>query len=154
MEQLLFDWVIEERHHRRRVTCKSIKRVAGKLFRDLYPAGDFRASSGWCNKFMTRFNLRTRLKTHQSQKTPEDLIPKLIDFQLYLRAYYRDHPSMELSDIIGLSKAGLFFNGNLLLRASFPLIFIICQLQPKLELIVSGGLTPFLCGQEQPFLAD
>ena len=27
------------------------------------------------------------------------------------------------------------------------LIFIICQLQPKLELIVNGGLTPFLAGQ-------
>ena len=62
MEQRLFDWVIEERHHRRRVTRKSIKRVASELVRELDPAVDFRASSGWCNNFMTRFNLSTRVR--------------------------------------------------------------------------------------------
>ena len=112
MEQRLFDWVIEERHHRRRVTRKSIKRVASELVRELDPAVDFRASSGWCNNFMTRFNLSTRLKTHQSQKTPEDLMPKLIDFLLYLRAYYHDHPSMELSDIIAMDETAVWFDST------------------------------------------
>lgn len=111
VEQLVFDWIVQERHHRRRVTRETIKKTATDLFREVQPAVQFRASSGWCNNFMKRFNLATRLKTHQSQKTPEELVPKLIDFLLYLKSYFRDHPS-DLANIVAMDETAVWFDST------------------------------------------
>ena len=45
----------------------------------------FKASRGWVEKFLIRHNLTNRKRTTASQKTPAQLIPKLVDFVIKIR---------------------------------------------------------------------
>ena len=45
----------------------------------------FKASRGWVEKFLIRHNLTNRKRTTVSQKTPAQLIPKLVDFVIKIR---------------------------------------------------------------------
>ena len=46
---------------------------------------EFHASNGWVQKFMNRHGLSVRRKTTQSQKDPECLLDKLVNFVLQVR---------------------------------------------------------------------
>ena len=46
---------------------------------------DFCPSEGWLEKFMSRNGLSLRRRTTQAQKTPEQIIDKLISYILYVR---------------------------------------------------------------------
>ena len=65
------------------MTRKQIKEKAIQLHDDMRKTESFEGSSGWCNRFMKRFRLTTRMKTHQSQKSQPNLIPKVIEFLRY-----------------------------------------------------------------------
>ena len=46
---------------------------------------DFRATQGWLEKFMPRNGLCLRHRTTQAQKTPEQIIDKMISYISYVR---------------------------------------------------------------------
>lgn len=85
MEEELFDWVIDLRGRNVRVSRRMIIEKAKDLIAATDPLADFKASKGWLQLFMRRKNLSLRKKTTVCQKTPEDLIPKLISYITHLK---------------------------------------------------------------------
>ena len=81
---------MERRNAFKCVTQKDIKMKAKNLFEEIASSSgkSFSASNGWCYNFMKRYNLSTRQKTHQSQRLPEVLCPKVVSFFNYLRMYF------------------------------------------------------------------
>ena len=110
LESAVFAWVVGERQQRHRVTRKSIRAKAKALHAEFSLEEPFEASSGWCKNFFTRFQLATRVKTHQSAKLPADLIPKLTDFLLYLRSYFADHPTMQAGSVYAMDETAVWFD--------------------------------------------
>ena len=69
----------------------------------------FNASRGWCEGFLKRYGLSLRRKTHQSQKLPSDLVPKLISFFAFLRKYFETY-SIPAKDIIAADETSVQFD--------------------------------------------
>ena len=99
IEEGLFQWIIERRDEKKQVSRKSIQEKARKMFEASGSEKAFVASNGWCQNFMKRFNLSTRQKTNQSQRLPDELIPKVVSFFMYLRKYYANNevPSSQVT---------------------------------------------------------
>ena len=55
-------------------------------------ANTFRASAGWCMRFMTRHGLSLRQRTKIAQKLPNKLEDKILAFQKYIIQKRRDIP--------------------------------------------------------------
>ena len=104
LEKRLFERIVLMRQCRRRVTRKSIKKQAKKMHEEANGEKPFEGSSGWCQNFLKRFRLATRIKTHQSQRTPLALVPKLLSFLSYMRSYFHDHPERELRSIYSMDE--------------------------------------------------
>ena len=87
MEIILYDWIINRRSRNLRVTVKSICEEAVGIFNRLEPdnMGKFQGSRGWFKRFKVRHGLTIRKKTTQTQRTPSDLVPKVVRFLLYVR---------------------------------------------------------------------
>ena len=88
LEEALFQWVIDRRNDCKVVTRKKIQRKALELAESLEMVKPFNASNGWCANFLKRYGLTTRTKTHQSQRLPNKVVPKVVDFFRYVRYYY------------------------------------------------------------------
>ena len=112
LEAQVFEWLVGERQQRRRVTRKSVRAKAKQLHTDAGTAEQFSASAGWCANFFMRFRLTMRMKTHQSQRSPEDLIPTLTDFLLYLKKYFADHPAITKSSIFAMDETAVWFDST------------------------------------------
>ena len=112
LEAQLFEWLVGERQQRRRVTRKSVRAKAKQLHTEAGTAEQFSASAGWCANFFMRFRLTMRMKTHQSQRSPEDLIPTLTEFLLYLKKYFADHPAMTKSSIFAMDETAVWFDST------------------------------------------
>ena len=69
----------------------------------------FNASQGWCHNFLKRYDLSVRPKTHQSQKLPSDLVPKLVSFYAFLRKYYETY-SISQRDIIAADETSVQYD--------------------------------------------
>lgn len=50
------------------------------------------------------------MKTHESQKSPPDRIPKLIGFLSFIRKYFHDHPDRDLSNIYAMDETAVWFD--------------------------------------------
>ena len=87
MEKEVYDWVVSLRSEHLRVTRQAIMRKALELCQQI----DFKASRGWLENFMNRFELSLRKKTHPSQRLPKDVAmrtkKKFIFFRKYLETY-------------------------------------------------------------------
>ena len=112
LEANLFEWLVGERQQRRRVSRKSVRAKAKQLHAEMGNAEEFNASAGWCANFFMRFRLTMRMKTHQSQRSPEDLIPKLTDFLMYLRKYFAEHPTMTKANIFAMDETAVWFDST------------------------------------------
>ena len=112
LESSLLEWIVGERQQRHRVTRKSIRAKAKSMHAELGTSVPFEASSGWCKNFFQRHQLATRVKTHQSQKLPADLIPKVIDFVLYLESYFADHPTVQAGSILAMDETAVWFDAT------------------------------------------
>ena len=90
LEQILLEWIENQRGNKIRVSRKMIMRKAKEMFEqeELPDAtrDTFEGSRGWVDKFLKRNNLTIRKRTTASQKTPDQLIPKLVSFVLHIRA--------------------------------------------------------------------
>ena len=85
MEEEVFDWVIDLRGRNIRVSRRMIIEKSKSVMAANDPLSTFKASKGWLQVFMKRNKLSLRRKTTVCQKTPQDLIPKLISYIMYLR---------------------------------------------------------------------
>ena len=80
-----------------------------QIARTIGGLSDFKASVGWCRRFMRRNLLSVRRRTHITQKLPSDFEDKLISFQRYiikLRKLY----DYELSQIGKTDQTPLMFD--------------------------------------------
>lgn len=89
MEDVLLEWITDLRSRNLRVSRRMIMDHARLTFSQSSPG--FKASRGWLQKFMKRQGLSLRRKTTVCQSTPEDYIPKLISFILYMRKLQVTH---------------------------------------------------------------
>ena len=55
------------------------------------PLASFKASRGWLQLFLRRKKLSLRRKTTVCQKTPQDVIPKLVSYIMHLRKSQSTH---------------------------------------------------------------
>ncbi len=58
---------------------------------------------------MKQYALILRQKTHQSQKLPKELIPKVCQFLAYLRKYLAVN-KVALSNILGMDETSIWFD--------------------------------------------
>lgn len=95
LEDDLYQWILERRNDSKHVSRKTIQKKAQELAQEMGWGKPFSASNGWCNNFMKRYNLSVRQKTHQSQRLPDELVPKVVNFFWYLRKYFANNPIQE-----------------------------------------------------------
>ena len=86
LEKDLFDWVSELRQNGYRVTRNGIRIKALQLAKDSKYGitTEFKASIGWCSRFMNRFGLALRQRTRIAQKLPADVENKVLSFQQFV----------------------------------------------------------------------
>ena len=104
-EQQLKDWLMSLRQSGYIVTRAAI-RVKAKEF-ILNPS--FKASAGWCTRFMRRNNLTIRQRTKISQKLPEDLEEKIASFQRFVIAKRQEY-DFPLCQIGNMDETPVFFD--------------------------------------------
>ena len=80
-EQIL-KWILEQRDLHVPVSRESVQEYARKLCGS---EAEFKASTGWLDKFMKRHNLSLRCKTSLSQKLPADLEDKVQSFTQFVK---------------------------------------------------------------------
>ena len=103
LEQELFEWLQSQRNAKMPVTRKMLRIEAIQIA--LRNVIDFAASNGWLDNFMRRRSLSLRRTTSVCQKMPENLVPKIISFILYVQSKREEH-KYPLTAIFG---AGLQF---------------------------------------------
>ena len=94
MEDKLYEWVLECRSNGLIVTTTAIRLCALQLSKDpqfgMIDSG-FKASPGWCHRFMKRRELALRQKTHIAQKLPSDVDTKVANFQKFIISARKDY---------------------------------------------------------------
>ena len=68
---------------------------------------DFCASEGWLEKFMSRNGLWLHCRTTQTQKTPEQIIDKVISYILYVRQL-KQRNNYDLDCIIAMDERAMW----------------------------------------------
>ncbi|KFD45194.1 hypothetical protein M513_13929 [Trichuris suis] len=110
LENYLEEWVKEQRQNGYVVTRGGLKAQAirwAKLNEPL--CRNFKATSGWCSRFMKRKDLVLRQKTKIAQKLPADLDDKVLDFQRYVIRLGREHQFL-LSSIGNMDETPINFD--------------------------------------------
>src|SRR5204863_5039696 len=109
-EKKLYDWISEQRKKGLAVNFMTIKTSMFEilnrsemivLYGDL--STNFKATTGWLNAFMKRYNLSRRRRTKISQKLPEQLEEKLEDFRRFI-IRLRIRKSFELCNIFNMDE--------------------------------------------------
>ena len=105
MEDNLFSWICFRRENQWRVTRDMIQAKAKEFSKH----DTFTASEGWCTDFLRRYQLSLRQKTHQSQRLPSDLEPKVLNFLTYFRNYQHTY---EIDDnyVVGMDQTACWFD--------------------------------------------
>ena len=61
---------------------------------------------------MEHLELMTRVKTHQSHRTPADLIPKLTDFLVFVRKLFADNNDLNPANIFAMDETAVWFDAT------------------------------------------
>lgn len=110
IEQTLYDYITDIRKNGYIVTRAGIRLEAMKLLKKRnYANSSFRASSGWCTRFMKRYGLSLRQRTKIAQKLPSDLEEKIIQFQRFVIQKRKETP-FELSQIGNMDETSVSFD--------------------------------------------
>ena len=83
LERQELTWVYQRRASGIGVSTKDIRLKALQFAREIGGL-QFKASVGWCERFMRRNLLSVRRRTHITQKLPADFQDKLLNFQRYI----------------------------------------------------------------------
>ena len=89
----LTEWIVAKRTENLCVTRKQIRQKALESANEKGNT-DFKASEGWCTKFMKRNGFCIRRKTSQSQRLPSELCDKIVQFFTYERQYFKTFPNI------------------------------------------------------------
>lgn len=86
LEKDLFNWVTELRQQGYIVTRGAIRVQALQRVKEdkTIAHKDFKASAGWCTRFMNRHGLAIRQRTHIAQKLPTDVEKKVQNFHRFV----------------------------------------------------------------------
>jgi len=112
LETDLEKWILELRQSGYAVTRNSIRLKAKQLSADPkyeIKAGVFKASAGWCTRFMNRRGLSLRQRTHIAQKLPADIDDKLTSFQKFV-IRERELYDFELGQMGNMDETPMFFD--------------------------------------------
>ena len=107
LETQLNDWNLEQRQSGYIVSRGAIRMKAKSDFKASHP--EFKASAGWCTRFMNRHNLSLRTRTKISQKLPRDLDDKITSFHSYI-IDQRTNYDFPLSNIANMDETPMFFD--------------------------------------------
>ena len=112
LESDLNNWVQDLRKSGFGVTRNAIRVKALQLAKEAKYGIDraaFKASSGWCNRFMSRHNLVIRQRTHIAQKLPADVDDKVMSFHQFV-IRHRKQLDFELGQIGNMDETPMFFD--------------------------------------------
>ena len=111
MEDSLYSWICELRQNGLIVTRMAIRTKAMQLHKlpEFATTESFKASRGWCTRFMRRRGLVLRQRTHIAQKLPKDLDEKLTKFQHYV-IDSRKRFAFPLEHIGNMEETPMFFD--------------------------------------------
>lgn len=98
LELELSEWVLNLRREGLSVTRTKALQLAPN-----FDITDFKASAGWCTRFMNRYGLAIREKTHIAQKLPSDIDGKV---QKFLHFVLKEHKmfNFELTNIVNMMR--------------------------------------------------
>ncbi|BFZ08023.1 hypothetical protein BsWGS_11062 [Bradybaena similaris] len=121
LEETLAQWVMLSRQSGLIVTRTSIRIRALTMLKDpafqsLKPV-NFVASSGWCSRFMDRFDMCIRTRTKLAQKLPKELDTKVESFQRYV-IQLRKKYDFELSQIGNMDETHVCFDMPMMIKAA------------------------------------
>ena len=108
LEKMFFEWIVDQRRNRLRVSRKMVQRKALDLWNE-EPTGisndasvqSFEASKGWLDRFLKRYGVTLRKRTTLAQSIPSQVVPKLLDFIVYTRSMIMKHIESEDLSLIG-----------------------------------------------------
>ena len=83
LEEKLTEWVLDLRNNGLMVTRTNIRHRALQIAKERGQS-DFKASAGWCTRYMQKNNLIFRQKTHIAPKLPKDVDCKVDSFLKYM----------------------------------------------------------------------
>lgn len=104
-ERELKEWLLSLRQNGFIVTRAAIRMKAKELITD----PTFKASAGWCTRFMRRNELTIRQKTKIAQKLPGDLEDKIASFQRFVIQKRTEFP-YPLAQIGNMDETPVFFD--------------------------------------------
>ena len=112
LEDELFEWIMNMRARRLRVSQRLIQRKAKFMWYEQETEGNeeaesFAASNGWYEKFARRHHLSLRRTTHVAQKDPDQLVAKIVAFILRMRRLQKLH-NYQPSDIIAMDETAVW----------------------------------------------
>ena len=87
MEETLFQWIIDRRSNKLRVSRIMIMKKAKILYDEMldHEASKFEATRGWLEKFMKHHGLSLRQRTSVAQKDPDQLINRIVSYLIQAR---------------------------------------------------------------------
>lgn len=93
LEVDLNTWVLDLRSQGYVVTRSAIRLQALTMAKktDYETPTDFKASAGWCTRFMKRYGLTLRQRTHIAQKLPADVEHKVANFHQFVLKERKSH---------------------------------------------------------------
>ena len=110
LENDVAEWVMQQRQDGYIVTRNKIRAHALKWAKsNKEESKDFKATVGWCNRFMNRKNLVIREKTKIAQKLPKDLDHKVSSFHKFIINQRKKH-QYPLSHIGNMDETPLNFD--------------------------------------------
>lgn len=107
IDSLILDYFQELRNKSFPVTREMIMSKAREIAKNVNIS--FKASRGWCEKFMKREGLTLRRRTTICQKLPNDFEEKLINFQRYVINLRRLH-QYPLNQIVNADETAVYFD--------------------------------------------
>ena len=87
-------WVTEKRNNGLAILPAMVRLKAFEISKDpkyKIPAGQFKASNHWCQRFIKRNSLSLRQKTTLAQHLPPDYEEKIVQFQRFIIKQRRAH---------------------------------------------------------------
>ena len=94
LKQDLMAWITEKRNNGLAIPPAMVRLKEFEISKDPkyeIPAGQFKASNHWCQRFMKRNGLSLRQKTTLAQCLPPDYEEKIVQFQRFIIKQWRAH---------------------------------------------------------------
>lgn len=110
VDREVLEFVRDTRKKSMPVTCKAMQ-IKARLVAKLCGISEsqFKASRGWCDRFMRRFGLSLRRRTSICQKLPADFQEQLLSFQRYV-IKHRKKTNYSLSQIGNADETPVYFD--------------------------------------------